>query len=205
MPERVCGRAARRCLLLALSLAVLPACPRDEQPTARLMAIATEKDALREIEQFFGAYVVTDIDTTARMICEQDPESLARLRSFIQHSQAPGSMFRVERFQVRSAVPMWIGKEPYYRVEVSFPRRNGPGEILHQYRLRVRDGCIEGFLEPGPGPRPAPPPVGSGAYDDDEEMLGEPEATGDAGVRVAPPEMPAPAPAPEDPNAIIEL
>ena len=126
------------------------------------MALPEEEDALQFVKQFFEAYVHVDVDSISRMICECDPQSVEQVRAFVQTSQTPGSVFRVERYQVRSAVPMWIGREPYFRVEVSFPRRAGRGEILHQYRVRVRNGCLEGLLEPGPGPRPAPPPVGSG-------------------------------------------
>lgn len=164
-------RDATKTIVLFLgSIWLLPACPRDDGPPPRLMAVATEQEALQLVGHFFDAYVHVDIDTTSRLLCEQDPESLGRVRAFVQHSQARGSPYRVEQYQVRSAVPMWIGKEPYFRVEVSFPRKSGRGEILHQYRVRVRDGCLEGFLEPGPGPRPAPPPVGSGVDVDDDEV-----------------------------------
>jgi hypothetical protein len=162
---------ADRRLLLCLALTLpLSGCPEeDRQQVPRKMAMAKEQDALSFMQHFFDAYVHVDVDSVSRMICEQDPQSLGQVRAFIQHSQAEDSPFRVARYQVRSAVPMWIGKEPYFRVEVSFPRKAGRGEILHQYRVRVRDGCVEGLLEPGPGPRPSPPPVGSGVERSDED------------------------------------
>lgn len=178
-------RADARLLLLVSVLLPLGGCPEENRQNApRMMAIAKEQDALLFMQHFFDAYVHVDVDSVSRMICEQDPQSLGQVRAFIQHSQAEDSPFRVARYQVRSAVPMWIGKEPYFRVEVSFPRKAGRGEILHQYRVRVRDGCVEGLLEPGPGPRPSPPPVGSGVERQDEdapiELLDDDAAEGDA-------------------------
>ena len=197
---------------------LLTGCPEENtRNPPRLMAIPKEQDAIAFVQHFFDAYVHVDVDSVSRMICEQDPESLGQVRAFIQHSQAEASPFRVVRYQVRSAVPMWIGKEPYFRVEVSFPRKAGRGEILHQYRVRVRDGCLEGLLEPGPGPRPSPPPVGSGVERQEEdapiELLGEGESEeseegtptdrpAPEGANVAPSQAPA---ASASDEVIIEL
>jgi hypothetical protein len=104
-------------ILLLLVALPLTGCPEDTSAAGapRKMAIAKEQDAVLFMRHFFDAYVHVDVDSVSRMVCEQDPQSLGQVRAFIQHSQAEDSPFRVARYQVRSAVPMWIGKEPYFR------------------------------------------------------------------------------------------
>jgi len=147
--------------------------------------------ALALVDRFFQAYVRTDLDTLGDMLCERD-ERLSRVLTFIQESQAPMSPFRVETYQVRSAAPVWIGRQPYFRVEVSFPRRRSPGQILHVYQVKAKIGCIDGFLDlepsginpmapnasvPSAPPNEAPGSSAPFAPDALRAPLGEPPAT----------------------------
>ncbi len=132
--------------LLLCSVAPL-GCANDRPAPPPRLAVSSDEEALDFVGRFFQAYVRTDLDTVRDMLCEKDKARLLRTLTFIQESQAPFSPFRIDTYQVRSAAAFWIGKAPYFRVEVSFPRRRSPGQILHIYTVRAADGCMEQFLE----------------------------------------------------------
>lgn len=151
-----------RCGISLLLLLAMAGCAGEQTTPPPRVAVPSDKDALDFVGRFFQAYVRTDIDTVRDMLCEKDPDRLLRTLTFIQESQAPFSPFRIDTYQVRSAAAFWIGKAPYFRVEVSFPRRRSPGQILHIYTVRATDGCMEQFLEDrsvfGMPNTPSPPP-----------------------------------------------
>jgi|GEM_PF-2023128 len=126
------------------------------------LVVSSEQKAQQLVSTFFGHYVQNRFDDAVGLLCEQTDADRQRALRFMQTSQATGSRFRVDAFQVRSALAHWVGREPYYWVDVSFPRAEG-GAFLHAYRVRVRDGCIEHFLgdpslrRPPPAPSPTPP------------------------------------------------
>lgn len=120
------------------------------------LQVSSEQKAQQLIRDFFGHYVQLEVDDAVALLCEQNPAERTQAAQFIRTSQSPSSRFRVDAFQVRSALAHWVGREPYYWVDVAFPRVSG-GHLLHAYRVRVRDGCIENFLGTSAAPQ-APPP-----------------------------------------------
>jgi hypothetical protein len=124
------------------------ACQREEPKVAVPLQIPDDRAALEFMARFFKSYVNIDVDACMEMLCSTDDETAAHVRAFIHATQKPTSPFRVNEFQVRSVELMWLNREPMHRVEVSFPRRNGSGQILHVYAVRAREGCLEGFLDP---------------------------------------------------------
>lgn len=142
-----------RSLVLASMLVTLAACAREAAAPAPQPVLSSADDARAFTTRFFQAYVSGDANTAADMLCTLDPASLERARRFIERSQRPGSPYRVETFTVRSIGTHWIQREPYFRVEVSFPTAKRDGEVLHAYTLRAKDGCMEGFLDGGAPPR----------------------------------------------------
>ncbi len=146
---------------LALSLALLPllvgsvACSeRPPAPTAAFVA-GTEQEALARVRAFLDAYQAADVDAALAVLCERD----AATRAFLERSLAPGSPFRISRYEIRHVTPLWERKQPYYLVGVLLPRRAG-APVEHGYRVRAADGCIErlfgGLLERAPFGSPAP-------------------------------------------------
>jgi hypothetical protein len=139
-------------------------CNRDDIEVAPQPVIRSDKAALAFVTSFFDAFVNVEVEAASRMLCERDSESQLRAQMFIRQSQAPGSPFRIQHFQVRSVVPMWIGSAPFFRVEVAFPKRAGNSEVLHQYRVNAMDGCLESFL---PFPNDQVGPNNDGNSDED--------------------------------------
>ena len=147
-------------------------CPGNEEGASQNLKAPTQDAAIDLVTRFFNAYVNLNTETVLQLMCEQDSMNQRRAATFVEQSQSLRSPYRVNRFHIRSVVPLWMKKDPYFRVEVSFPRNRGPGELLHAYSVRVRDGCLEGFLAP-PGAsanQNAPGPV----IDDDTEPFSVP-------------------------------
>lgn len=152
--RRVLVRVARtmrtiagHCLLVS-ALFSSGGCQREEPTLAPPLAIADDKAALEFMARFFKAYVNIDVEACMEMLCPTDEATASQVRAFIHETQKPASPFRVNAFQVRSVELMWQRRAPMHRVEVSFPRRHGTGQILHVYSVRAREGCLEGFLDP---------------------------------------------------------
>lgn len=146
-----CARAVRTIAghsLLFSALFQSGACQREEPTLAPPLAIADDKAALEFMARFFKAYVNIDVEACMEMLCPTDEATASQVRAFIHETQKPASPFRVNAFQVRSVELMWQQRAPMHRVEVSFPRRHGSGQILHVYSVRAREGCLEGFLDP---------------------------------------------------------
>lgn len=163
----VCHDGGVRHLPLLLLFVLAVGCERPPPPAVTELAAASDGAARRVVISFYTAYVAGDVDAALTHLCERDVRSQSAAREFISRSQAVASPFRIERFDVRAAEPLWAGSDPYFYVEVGFPTREGDAEITHAHRVRARDGCIERFLG-GPAPPPgsaAPParPPGSGA------------------------------------------
>jgi hypothetical protein len=143
--------------LLSLLLVLAAACADDREVPARLAAGA-DQEAQAVVERFFSFYVAADAEQAVELLCERDAASRGQAAAFIRSSQAPGSRFRVQAFDVRKVEPSWDGTEPLFWVTVAFPRNTTEGEMVHAYRVRAKDGCIERFLG-GPSRPPAQQPV----------------------------------------------
>jgi hypothetical protein len=171
---------AMRPLPLPLTLLALMtlACARPEPPPVEQLAAGSDAAARRVVISFYTAYVAGDIDSAVTHLCEDGAAELARAREFIGRSQRAESPFRIDRFEVGRAVPLWADRDPYYEVNVSFPRGEAEDALGHKHRVRARDGCIERFLpESGTPTAPAPPPA-------DEPVLEAPVSAGDEVVEL---------------------
>lgn len=157
---------------------VLGCSERPPPPTAPFVA-GSEEDAVARVRSFLDAYVASDVERALSHLCERDP----RTRAFLERSLAPGSPFRVTRYEISGAAPLWERKKPLYLVLVKLPRRSGD-PIEHGYRVRAEDGCIERLFGGAPlegsasPPHPPPPPVSepgaAGADLDDEGAPDDP-------------------------------
>lgn len=138
------------CLLLLAS-----ACSeRPPAPTAPFEAGSAE-DAVHRVRSFLDAYMASDVEQALSHLCERDP----RTRAFLERSLAPGSPFRIESYDIKSATPLWERKQPLHLVLVELPRRSGT-PVEHAYRVRAEDGCIErlfGSMPERPSPHVRPP------------------------------------------------
>jgi hypothetical protein len=111
-----------------------------------LLPISDQEQARAFIDVFFQAYTNNRFEKALTMLCAQDAESQAAALKKMQKHQGDNSKQEYTNFDVRSIVPMWIGREAYYRTEVSFPFKKRSGHLLEVYSIRVRDGCVDGFI-----------------------------------------------------------
>lgn len=170
------------CLLVALG--ALASCAREAAPPADQPVLSSNDDARAFTERFFASYVAGDAKAAVDMLCASDAGFAERARRFIERSQRAGSPYRVETFTIRSIGTHWIQREPYFRVEVSFPTKGGDGEVLHAYTLRAKDGCVDGFLDGGrpstsssgaaPGNAKEQPRVPDGSHPKDDAREAKP-------------------------------
>jgi hypothetical protein len=135
------------CVLTLLVGAV--GCTKSNPP-APAFVIGSEKDARALVDTFLQGYVRLDVNATLERLCERDPDSQGTAAAFIARSQAPGSPFRVDSYVVSAVEPAWVGSEPYFFVDVRFPRPSG-SVTPHRLFVRAREGCIERFLGGEPG------------------------------------------------------
>lgn len=142
-----------RVLACLLSLAALGCSERPPPPTVPFVA-GSEASAVERVRTFLDAYVASDVEGALEVLCERD----AATRAFLERSLAPGSPFRVTRYEIAGAAPLWERKEPLYLVVVKLPRRSGD-PVEHSYRVRAAEGCIERLFGAPVSPgTPAPPP-----------------------------------------------
>jgi len=160
-------------LLVALVVALTGCHRKTESPIAQPVLSST-KDAKAFAHRFFAAYVAGDTSAVLDMMCASNAAETERARRFVARSQREGSPYRIESFTIRSVGAHWIQKEPYFRVEVSFPRAGSEGEILHAYTLRAKDGCVEHFLD-GEAPRSSHANVPHAPGESADEVLREEE------------------------------
>lgn len=136
-------------LFIPLSFCCTVLVPTGCKPHAaippHLLPISDQQQARAFIDAFFRAYVSDQFDTALAMLCSQDPVSQASARKDMEAGRKQSAQDRITQFHVRSIAPMWIGQEPYYRAEVSFPLPHHTGHLLEAYSIRVRDGCVDGF------------------------------------------------------------
>ena len=124
-------------------------CSGCKAPSAfppHVLPISNQEQARAFIDVFFQAYTNNRFETALAMLCAQDTASQEAARKEMQRNQAKNSKQQYTNFDVRSIVPMWIGREAYYRTEVSFPFKERSGHLLEVYSIRVRDGCVDGFI-----------------------------------------------------------
>lgn len=139
---------------LALGLAMLLGGCLDERPPApKTFPVATENDAAAQVRSFFDAYSSGDVDAAAQFLCDIGDQEREAVKAFISRSHAPSAPFRVDQVDIRSVASHWDDQEPTFWVEVAFPRSDGNGEVNSAYRVRVRTGCIENFVNAIPSAR----------------------------------------------------
>ena len=143
----------RRSLLLSLPL-LLAGCINERAPP-NPFPVASETDAAALVRGFFHSAALGDFEAAVDVLCDLSAQERSAARSLIARAQTPSSLFRIDHVDIRSVKSHWVGTEPTFWVEVALPRRDGTGEILSAYRVRVRTGCIENFVGAMPDARPA--------------------------------------------------
>lgn len=135
-----------------VALAFVSGCVDERSPPPETFPVATENDAAARVRSFFDAYTSGDVDAAAGFLCDIGDQEREAVKAFISRSHAPTAPFRVDQVDIRSVASHWDGQEPTFWVEVAFPRSDGNGEVNSAYRVRVRTGCIENFVNAIPNP-----------------------------------------------------
>ncbi len=134
-----------RCLIIFVLFFLVGCKPPSEYPP-HVLPIHNQEQAKAFTQVFFKAYLNHDVETVISMVCEKDQTTHEAVKSNMNQLKRKRLADRPYTFEIRSIIPMWIGREPYYRIELSFPLKNQTGQLLEAYRIRVRDGCVEGFV-----------------------------------------------------------
>ncbi len=132
--------------ILVATAAFSAGCIDERPPAPKTFPVATENDAAARIRAFFDAYVSGDVDEAAAFLCDIGEQERESVKALIARSHAPTAPFRLDQVEVRAVASHWAGTEPTFWVEVSFPRSDGNGSVNSAYRVRVKTGCIENFV-----------------------------------------------------------
>lgn len=139
-------RLVKMCLIVVTAVSAVSCKPAGDASQQRL-PIHNQEQAKKFIHGFFSAYLNNDFETVVRMLCDQDQSMKDTMKMNMDRFQATQMSQRPSSFEVRSVIPMWIGREPYYRAEISFPLTHQRGHFLEAYSIRVQEGCVEAFAD----------------------------------------------------------
>ncbi len=110
--------------------------PRDGD--ARDLAVWSNVEARRVVELSLKDLERGDRDDVVRRFCDVSPDGLRKASELLAPAEGrPG-------LRVRRVEPAWVGKEPFFYVEVG-DRDVGDAEAgwVHGLGVRVRDGCLD--------------------------------------------------------------
>lgn len=100
---------------------------------ARDLAVSSDARALAVVESALVELAAGRIDDVLARFCDRSEAGLARARELL----SPGAGRR--DLVVRRVEPSWVGREPYFFVEVGSP----DDAFVHGLGVEVRTGCLE--------------------------------------------------------------
>jgi hypothetical protein len=145
-------------------LAMVAGCPPHDGD-ARDLAVWSTAEATRVVDGHLRVLEKGELDRVLKHFCDQSPAAIEKSRALLlPHAQpspeekpalgfvAEASLLRVARLRVRQVEPAWVGKEPWFAVEIGDHDGDGAG-FVHTLGVRVRDGCLDRAV----GATPPPP------------------------------------------------
>ncbi|HEY1099533.1 MAG TPA: hypothetical protein VGF99_11425 [Myxococcota bacterium] len=124
-------RVAAACVVFGLLAAGCP--PQDGD--AKDLAVWSAAEARRAIEKSLVDLEKGDLDSVLRRFCDDGPDGRRRTEALLRIAVG-------KHLEVRTVEPAWVGKEPYFYVEVGFGAAAGDA-VFHGFGVRVRDGCLD--------------------------------------------------------------
>lgn len=115
-------------------LALLAGCPPHDGD-ARDLAVWSTTEATRVVDEQLRFLANNNVDRVLARFCDQSPAALEKSRALLLPHTGSG-------LRVRHVEPAWVGKEPWFAVEVGDHDGDGPG-FVHTIGVRVRDGCLD--------------------------------------------------------------
>jgi hypothetical protein len=100
---------------------------------ARDLAVSSDARARGVVESALVELAAGRMDDVLARFCDRSDAGLARARELL----SPGTGRR--DVVVRRVEPAWVGREPYFFVEVGSP----DGAFVHGLGVEVRTGCLE--------------------------------------------------------------
>ncbi len=127
-------------------LAMLAGCPPHDGD-ARDLAVWSTAEATRVVDEQLRLLDKNELDRVLGRFCDQSPAAIEKSRALL-HTKAG--------LRVRHVEPAWVGKEPWFAVEVGDhdgDHDDNGGGFVHTIGVRVRDGCLDRAV----GATPTPP------------------------------------------------
>jgi hypothetical protein len=121
-------------VVVAAALALLAGCPPHDGD-ARDLAVWSTAEATRVVDEHLRLLEKGELDRVLGRFCDQSPAAIEKSRALLQPHTQPG-------LRVRHVEPAWVGKEPWFAVEIGDHDGDGPG-FVHTIGVRVRDGCLD--------------------------------------------------------------
>lgn len=129
-------------VVVATLLALLAGCPPHDGD-ARDLAVWSTTEAARVVDeqlQLLDTHKGTDgLERVLKRFCDQSPTALEKTRALLHTSSTA-------RLRVRHVEPAWVGKEPWFAVEIGDHDGDDDGSgtgFVHTLGVRVRDGCLD--------------------------------------------------------------
>lgn len=126
--------APRWTVVVAVGGLTVAGCPPHDGD-ARDLAVWSTTEAVRVVDEQLALLRKNELDRVLGRFCDQSPTALEKSRSLLHpHVGAP--------LRVRHVEPAWVGREPWFAVEVGDHDGDGAG-FVHTLGVRVRDGCLD--------------------------------------------------------------
>lgn len=113
---------------------VLTGCPPHDGD-ARDLAVWSTAEATRVVDEQLSLLNKGELDRVLGRFCDQSPAAIEKSRALLQPHKQSG-------LRVRHVEPAWVGKEPWFAVEIGDHDGDGAG-FVHTIGVRVRDGCLD--------------------------------------------------------------
>lgn len=125
---------ARAVVVVAAIVAVVvtvAGCP-SRSGDAHDLAVWSDAEARRVVDEALGDLRAGHLEAVAARFCDQSDDGVQRARALLAPGVGKASL------AIRRVEPAWVGKEPFFYVEV------GDGaEWVHGFGVHVRLGCLE--------------------------------------------------------------
>ena len=112
-------------------------CP-PQDGDAKDLAVWSGSEAKKVVEHSLADLERGDVDVVVSRFCDVSADGLRRARAIVGPAAGKAGL------RVRRVEPAWVGKEPFFYVEVGdHDVGSAEGGWVHGLAVRVRDGCID--------------------------------------------------------------